>query len=102
MIHQVANQLIVTHRGNGPDPGSIRQMSGNSAIQGSNAKRLNRQKRSQIQALDIDLAFCRDMAGSEACQRREPLKDFIILTDFSRCQGPAIERVSRRPKELHL
>jgi hypothetical protein len=27
----------------------------------------------------------------------KPFKDFIILTDFSRCQGNAIGRVSRRP-----
>jgi hypothetical protein len=39
MVHPVAYQLIVTHRGTGPDPGSIRQMSGNSAIRGSTAKK---------------------------------------------------------------
>jgi hypothetical protein len=38
MVDPVAYQLIVTRRGTGPDPGSIRQMSGNSAIQGSTAK----------------------------------------------------------------
>jgi hypothetical protein len=38
MVDQVAYQLIVTRRGTGPDPGSSRQMSGNSAIQGSTAK----------------------------------------------------------------
>src|SRR6202166_4969513 len=39
------------------------------------------------------------MAGSGGCQRREAVKEFIILTDFSRCQGLAIGRVSRRPKQ---
>jgi hypothetical protein len=29
MVHRGAYQLIVTHRGAGPDPGSIRPMSGN-------------------------------------------------------------------------
>ncbi|HMI11858.1 MAG TPA: hypothetical protein VK567_09735, partial [Bradyrhizobium sp.] len=43
--------------------------------------------------------FGRDMAGPEACQRREAVKDFIILTDFSRCQGQMIGRVSRRSKQ---
>src|ERR1700704_2760645 len=36
------------------------------------------------------------MAGPVACQRRQDVKEFIILTDFSRCQGPMIGRVSRR------
>jgi hypothetical protein len=31
-----------------------------------------------------------------------PVKDFIILTDFSRCQGYVIGRVSRRSKQPHL
>src|ERR1700686_1126909 len=31
-----------------------------------------------------------------------PVKDFIILTDFSRCQGHMIGRVSRRSKQPHL
>jgi hypothetical protein len=39
------------------------------------------------------------MAGPQACQRREAVKDFIILTGFSRCQGGMIGRVSRRPKQ---
>jgi hypothetical protein len=30
---------------------------------------------------------------------RLPVKDFIILTDFSRCQGRMIGRVSRRPEQ---
>jgi hypothetical protein len=38
MVDPVAYQLIVTRGGTGPDPGSGRQMSGNSAIQGSMAK----------------------------------------------------------------
>jgi hypothetical protein len=37
------------------------------------------------------------MAGPKACQRREAVKDFIILTDFSRCQGHMIGRVSAAP-----
>ena len=36
------------------------------------------------------------MAGSGPCQRRQAVKEFIILTDFSRCQGRMIGRVSRR------
>src|SRR5438445_12612405 len=42
------------------------------------------------------------MARLKSCQRREAVKDFIILTGFSRCQGGMIGRVSRRPKQLHL
>jgi hypothetical protein len=38
MVDPIAYQLIVTRGGTGPDPGSSRQMSGNSAIQGSTAK----------------------------------------------------------------
>jgi hypothetical protein len=38
MVHPVAYQLIVTRCGIGPDPGSIRQVSGDLAIQGSMAK----------------------------------------------------------------
>jgi hypothetical protein len=34
--------------------------------------------------------------------RRSHVKDFIILTDFSRCQGPTIGRVSRGPKTALL
>jgi hypothetical protein len=93
VIHQVAYQLIVTRRGTGPDPQGIRQMSGNSAIQGSMAKNAAKY------ALSPLTRFRRDMAGPEACQRREAVKDFIILTDFSRCQGPMIGRVSRRPEQ---
>src|ERR1700687_5403013 len=33
---------------------------------------------------------------------RSPVKEFIILTDFSRCQGHMIGRVSRRSKQPHL
>src|SRR6478735_7131412 len=36
------------------------------------------------------------MAGPMACQRHQDVKEFIILTDFSRCQGAMIGRVSRR------
>src|SRR3979409_830631 len=36
------------------------------------------------------------MAGPRACQRRQDVKEFIILTDFSRCQGAMIGRVFRR------
>jgi hypothetical protein len=59
---------------------------------------LNGQKRSQIAPLALT-RFFRDMAGPEPCQRREGVKDFIILTDFSRCQGGMIGRVSRRHKQ---
>jgi hypothetical protein len=90
MVQPVAYQLIVTRRGTGPDPGSIRQMSGNSAIQGSTAKTQGKYAPSLL------TRFGRDMAGPQPCQRREPVKDFIILTDFSRCQGGMIGRVSRR------
>src|SRR4029453_4501268 len=34
-----------------------------------------------------------------ALSTRRPVKDFIILTDFSRCQADMIGRVSRRPKQ---
>jgi hypothetical protein len=93
MVHPVAYQLIVTRRGTGPDPGSIRQVSGDLAIQGSIAKNAAKN------AFTPSTRFGRDMAGPEPCQRREAVKDFIILTGFSRCQGPMIGRVSRRPKQ---
>jgi hypothetical protein len=51
-------------------------MSGNSAIQDSTAKNATKTRYGRW------LGFCRDMAGLKACQRREPLKDFIILTGF--------------------
>jgi hypothetical protein len=35
------------------------------------------------------------MARLKGCQRREAVKEFIILTGFSRCQGGMIGRVSR-------
>jgi hypothetical protein len=89
MVHPVAYQLIVTRCGTGPDPGSIRQVSGDLAIQGSTTKN----------ALSPSTRFGRDMAAPEPCQRREAVKDFIILTGFSRCQGRMIGRVSRRPKQ---
>jgi hypothetical protein len=38
VLDQVAYQLTVTHRGKRPDPGFVRLMSGNRAIQGSTAK----------------------------------------------------------------
>jgi hypothetical protein len=93
MVHPVAYQLIVTRRGTGPDPGGIRQVSGDLAIQGSTAKNAAKY------ALTPSTRFGRDMAAPEACQRREAVKDFIILTGFSRCQGGMIGRVSRRPKQ---
>ena len=40
------------------------------------------------------------MAGSGGCQRWQDVKEFIILTDFSRCQDLMIGRVSRRPQDL--
>jgi hypothetical protein len=93
MVHPVAYQLIVTRRGTGPDSGSIRQVSGDLAIQGSMAKNAAKYAFTPL------TRFGRDMAGPKACQRREAVKDFIILTGFSRCQGPMIGRVSRRPKQ---
>jgi hypothetical protein len=38
VVHRVTYQLTVTHRSQHPDPGVVRQMSGNWAIQGSTAK----------------------------------------------------------------
>jgi hypothetical protein len=41
--------------------------------------------------------------GSQTSETgHSPVKDFIILTDFSRCQGHMIGRVSRRSKQPHL
>jgi hypothetical protein len=93
MVHPVAYQLIVTRCGTGPDPGSIRQVSGDLAIQGSTAKNAAKN------ALSPSTRLGRDMAAPEPCQRREAVKDFIILTGFSRCQGRMIGRVSRRPEQ---
>jgi hypothetical protein len=42
------------------------------------------------------------MARPKGCQRREAVKEFIILTGFSRCQGGTIGRVSRRPEQPYL
>jgi hypothetical protein len=39
------------------------------------------------------------MARSKGCQRRQAVREFIILTGFSRCQGGMIGRVSRRPEQ---
>ena len=61
--------------------------------------RFNGQKRKRKYAPSPLTRFGRDMAGPQPCQRREAVKDFIILTDFSRCQGRTIGRVSRRPKQ---
>jgi hypothetical protein len=93
MVHPVAYQLIVTRRGTGPDFGSIRQMSGNSAIQGSLAKNA-----SKIRAIATTPVRHRYGWGT-ALSTREAVRDFIILTGFSRCQGPMIGRVSRRHKQ---
>ena len=68
-------------------------MNGNSAIRGSMAKTAAKY------ALSPSPRLGRDMAGPEPCQRREAVKDFIILTDFSRCQRHMIGRVSRRFKQ---
>jgi hypothetical protein len=92
---RVPYQLIVTRRGIGPDPGSIRQMSGDLAIQGSTAKNA-----SKIRALAITPVLQR-YGWATALSTRQPVKDFIILTDFSRCQGHMIGRVSRRPEQPH-
>ena len=43
---------------------------------------------------------CNGPGIRKAC--RLPFEDFIILTDFSRCQGHLIGRVSRRSKQPHL
>src|SRR3979490_2957661 len=42
------------------------------------------------------------MAGPEPCQRREAVKDFIILTASWRCQAHTIGRVSRRPEQPNI
>jgi hypothetical protein len=96
MVQPVVYQLIVTHRGIGPDPGSIRQVSGDSAIQGSAAKNAGK-----IPAIAIDPV--RERYGwARGLSTRQGVKDFIILTGFSRCQGGMIGRVSRRPTQPHL
>src|SRR5260370_128723 len=68
MVHPVAYQLIVTRRGSGPDPWSIRQMSGNSAIRGSTAKNARK-----IRAIAIDpdwqrYGWARGLSTAPACQ----------------------------------
>jgi hypothetical protein len=84
VVHRGAYQLIVTHRATGPNSGGSRQMGGNCAIQGSTAKNAaNTRYRHR-------LGFGRDMAGPKPCQRREPVKDFIILTDFRVAKAPRL------------
>jgi hypothetical protein len=39
---------------------------------------------------------------STAPLEREPVKDFIILTEFSRCQEGWFGGVSRRPQQLPI
>jgi hypothetical protein len=89
-VAPIAHQLIVTHQNEGPkswERSHHEWESGNS--------RFNGQKRKQNHAIATGPSW-RDMARSKRCQRREPVKDFIILTGFSRCQGGMIGRVSRR------
>src|SRR5258708_11403750 len=57
--------------------------------------RFNGKNHSKISVIPFRVSG-RDMAGPEGCQRSPYVKEFIILTDFSRCQDPAIGRVSRR------
>jgi hypothetical protein len=40
------------------------------------------------------------MARLVGCQRREHVKDFMILTEFSRCQDGVIGRLSRQLEQL--
>jgi hypothetical protein len=39
------------------------------------------------------------MTGPGGCQRSQDVKEFIILTDFSRCQADLIGRVSAALKK---
>src|SRR4051812_13508422 len=57
--------------------------------------RFNGKNHSKI-SLIPSIGSGRDMAGPVGCQRRQDGREFIILTDFSRCQAPVIGRVSRR------
>jgi hypothetical protein len=68
MVDPVAYQLIVTRGGAGPDPGSSRQMRGNSAIQGSTAKNA---KEIRALAIDLDLAeiwLGQGLVNAPSCQ----------------------------------
>jgi hypothetical protein len=70
-------------------------MSGKQAILGSTAKNV-----SNINAIVIGALAQRYGWGtglSTAAPGRYRVKDFMILTDFSRCQGVMIGRVSGRP-----
>src|SRR3954467_2711899 len=87
----IAYQLIVTRRSACPDPEAFvneREFS-NPGFKG--------QKRKQNHAIAIE-PLRTDMTRSKACQRRQAVSEFMILTGFSRCQGGMIGRVSRRPK----
>jgi hypothetical protein len=90
-----AYQLIVTHRGTGP----IRQPAPNEWE--FSKSRFIGQKRSQTGAIAIDPVFAEIWPGPGLVNGSEAVKEFIILTDFSRCQGRPIGRVSRRPKQPH-
>src|SRR3954467_6399623 len=61
-------------------------------------QRFNSQKRKQNRAIATGPSR-RDMARPKGCQRRETVRELIILTGFSRCQGGMIGRVSRRSKQ---
>jgi hypothetical protein len=92
-VAPTAYQLIVTRQNEVPIWGSFSHHGwdfGNS--------RFNGQKRKQNHAIATGPSR-RDMARTKACQRREAVRDFIILTGFTRCQGGVIGRVSRRPEQ---
>jgi hypothetical protein len=101
VVHQVAYQLTVTRRGKIPE---TRDHPPNEWE--SSNPRLNGQKRSKISAIAIDTMRAEIWPGCilvngvkalpRACRPREALKEFMILPDFSRCQGPTIGRVSGR------
>src|SRR5258708_3985662 len=89
----IAHQLIVTHQNEGPRVWERSHHEWELSNQ-----RFNGQKRKQNRAIATGPSR-RDMARLKGCQRREAVREFIILTGFSRCQGGMIGRVSRRPKQ---
>ena len=77
-------------------------MSGNSAIRGSRAKtQLNKRHRHWPGFAEIWLGPSLVNGTKLSRLAGEAVKDFIILTDFSRCQRYVIGRVSRRLKQPH-
>jgi hypothetical protein len=91
-VAPTAYQLIVTRQNEVP----IRDFPHHEWEFGNS--RFNGQKRKQNHAIATGPSR-RDMARPKGCQRREAVREFIILTGFSRCQGGMIGRVSRRPEQ---